>query len=80
MGFGALPGNQSGLASGAKRPVRQTDIAVLGTLVPAGAALGGDPLAYVAGFHRAVIVASLIAAASAIGTTLLLLRGGVRRG
>jgi EmrB/QacA subfamily drug resistance transporter len=83
LALAALPENQSGLASGANDLFRQTGIAVgiavLGTLVPAGAALGGDPQAYVDGFHHAVIVASLIAAAGAIGTALLLLLGDARK-
>ncbi len=75
----ALPENQSGLASGANDLFRQTGvavgIAVLGTLVPASGALGGDPVAYVDGFHNAAIVAAAIALVCAIGAGLLL-RGG----
>src|SRR3954447_19514800 len=45
----ALPFHQSGLAAGANDTFRQTGVAVgiaaLGTLVPAGAALGGNPQA-----------------------------------
>lgn len=73
----ALPEHQSGLASGANDLFRQTGVAVgiaaLGTLVPAGAALGGDPRAYVDGFHDAVIAASAVAAIGATGTAALLL-------
>jgi EmrB/QacA subfamily drug resistance transporter len=76
----ALPENQSGLASGSNDLFRQTGvaigIAVLGTLVPASSALGGDPAAYVDGFHNAAIVASGIALAGAIGAALLLRRPG----
>ncbi len=72
----ALPENQSGLASGANDLFRQTGVAVgiaaLGTLVPAGSALGGDPVAYVDGFHTAAIVAAGIALVGAIGAGLLL--------
>ena len=49
-------------------------IAALGTLVPAGTALGGDPAAYVAGFHHALIAATLIATVCATATAVLLLR------
>jgi predicted MFS family arabinose efflux permease len=77
----ALPENQSGLASGANDLFRQTGVAVgiaaLGTLVPASSALGGDPAAYVEGFHNAAIVAAAIALAGAIGAGLLL-RGASR--
>jgi EmrB/QacA subfamily drug resistance transporter len=73
----ALPHEQSGLASGANDTFRQTGVAVgiaaLGTLVPASAALGGDPQAYVDGFHTALIVAATLAGACATATAALLL-------
>ena len=73
----ALPIHQSGLAAGANDTFRQAGIvigiAVLGTLVPTGAALGRNPVAYVAGFHHALIAATLIAAVSATATAALLL-------
>jgi MFS family permease len=77
LALDALPLEQSGLAAGANDTFRQggtaIGIAVLGTLVPAGAALGGDPTAYVAGFHHALIVAALIAVVGAtVGAALLL--------
>jgi EmrB/QacA subfamily drug resistance transporter len=78
LALDALPMNQSGLAAGANDTFRQAGIAIgiaaLGTLVPAGAALGGDPAAYVAGFHHALIAATLIAAVCATATAVLLLR------
>jgi len=76
LALSALPEHQSGLASGTNDLFRQTGIAVgiafLGTLVPASAALGGDPHAYVDGFHHAVIAATAIAGVGAIGTWALL--------
>ncbi len=76
LALSALPENQSGLASGANDTFRQAGVAIaiaaLGTLVPAGSALGGDPAAYVDGFHDAIIVATVIAAAGAAGTAALL--------
>lgn len=78
LALDALPIHQSGLAAGANDTFRQGGIAIgiaaLGTLVPAGAALGGNPAAYVAGFHHALIAATLIAAVSATATAALLLR------
>jgi EmrB/QacA subfamily drug resistance transporter len=77
LALDALPMHQSGLAAGANDTFRQAGIAIgiatLGTLVPAGAALGGNPTAYVAGFHHALIAATLIAAVSATATAGLLL-------
>ena len=73
----ALPFHQSGLAAGANDTFRQTGVAVgiaaLGTLVPAGAALGGNPQAYVDGLHHALIVSAAIALAGAVATALLLI-------
>jgi EmrB/QacA subfamily drug resistance transporter len=72
----ALPDEQSGLASGANDTFRQTGVAIgiaaLGTLVPAGAALGGNPQAYVDGLHHALIASAALALAGAIATAWLL--------
>jgi EmrB/QacA subfamily drug resistance transporter len=72
----ALPENQSGLASGANDLFRQTGVAVgialLGAFVPSAGAFGGDPVAYVDGFHHAAIVAAGIALVGGIGAALLL--------
>ena len=51
-------------------------IAALGTLVPAGAALGGDLQAYVDGLHHALIVSAVLAVAGAIATAWLLIPAG----
>ena len=73
----ALPFHQSGLAAGANDTFRQTGVAVgiaaLGTLVPAGAALGGNPQAYVDGLHHALIVSAAIALTGAVATAVLLI-------
>jgi EmrB/QacA subfamily drug resistance transporter len=76
----ALPDAQSGLAAGANDTFRQTGVAVgiaaLGALVPAGAALGGNPQAYVDGLHHALIAAAAIAAIGAVLTAWLLIPMG----
>ena len=73
----ALPFHQSGLAAGANDTFRQTGVAVgiaaLGTLVPAGSALGGNPQAYVDGLHHALIVSAAIALTGAVAMGLLLI-------
>lgn len=73
----ALPDQQSGLAAGANDTFRQTAVAVgiaaLGTLVPADAALGGNPQSYVDGLHNALIAASALAAVCAVATAWLLI-------
>jgi EmrB/QacA subfamily drug resistance transporter len=72
----ALPEQQSGLAVGVNDTFRQAGVAVgiaaLGALVPASAALGGDPAGYVAGLHDAALAAAALSAAGAIGTYALL--------
>ena len=77
LALNALPDEQSGLAAGANDTFRQTGVAVgiaaLGTLVPAGAALGGDPQAYVDGLHHAMIAASALAFLGALATAWLLI-------
>jgi MFS family permease len=76
LALNALPDEQSGLAAGANDTFRQTGVAVgiaaLGTLVPAGAALGGNPQAYVNGLHHALIASAAIALAGAVATAWLL--------
>ena len=73
----ALPPEQSGLAAGANDTFRQTGVAVgiaaLGTLVPANAALGGNPQAYVNGLHHALIVGAVLALTAAAATAWLLI-------
>lgn len=73
----ALPPEQSGLAAGSNDTFRQTGVAVgiaaLGTLVPAGAALGGDAQAYVEGLHHALIVSAALAGVGAVATAWLLI-------
>ena len=73
----ALPHEQSGLAAGTNDTFRQTGVAVgiaaLGTLVPAGAALGGDPSSYVEGLHHALLAAAILAGAGATATAWLLI-------
>ena len=80
LALNALPHEQSGLAAGANDTFRQTGVAVgiaaLGTLVPAGAALGGDLQSYVDGLHHALIACSVIALAGAAATAWLLLAPG----
>jgi len=81
LALNALPDEQSGLAAGANDTFRQSGVAVgiaaLGTLVPAGAALGGNPQAYVNGLHHALIVAAALALAGAVATARLLIPGGL---
>ena len=73
----ALPPEQSGLAAGTNDTFRQTGVAVgiaaLGTLVPAGAALGGDPSSYVEGLHHALLAAAILAGVGAVATAWLLI-------
>ena len=73
----ALPPEQSGLAAGTNDTFRQTGVAVgiaaLGTLVPAGAALGGDPSSYVDGLHHALLAAAILAGVGALATAWLLI-------
>ena len=73
----ALPPEQSGLAAGTNDTFRQTGVAVgiaaLGTLVPAGAALGGDPSSYVEGLHQALLAAAILAGVGALATAWLLI-------
>jgi hypothetical protein len=77
LALSALPDRQSGLAAGANDTFRQTGvslgIAALGTLVPSGAALGGDPQAYVTGFHNLLVVGGVVSILGAVVTGALLL-------
>jgi hypothetical protein len=77
IALSALPDRQSGLAAGANDTFRQTGIslgiAALGALVPSGAALGGNPQAYVDGFHHLLIVGGIATFVGAILTSALLL-------
>ena len=77
LALNALPDEQSGLAAGANDTFRQAGVAVgiaaLGTLVPAGAALGGNLQAYVDGLHHALIASAVLAFAGAVATAWLLI-------
>jgi EmrB/QacA subfamily drug resistance transporter len=77
IALGALPDSQSGLAAGANDTFRQAGvclgIAALGALVPSGAALGGDPQAYVNGFHHVLLAGGVAAGVGAAVTGALLL-------
>jgi EmrB/QacA subfamily drug resistance transporter len=76
VAMGILPERQSGLASGAHDMFRQGGIAVgiaaLGALVPANAALGGDPQAYVDGLSTAMLVGAGIAAVGSVAAFTLI--------
>jgi EmrB/QacA subfamily drug resistance transporter len=78
VALNSLPDEQSGLAAGANDTFRQAGIAVgiagLGALIPAKAALGQDPVAYVDGFQSALAVGAGLAAIGAIVATHLLRR------
>jgi EmrB/QacA subfamily drug resistance transporter len=80
LALNALPDEQSGLAAGANDTFRQAGVAVgiaaLGTLLPAGAALGGDLQAYVDGLHHALIASAALAGAGAIATAWMLIPAG----
>jgi predicted MFS family arabinose efflux permease len=76
LALSALPDEQSGLAAGANDTFRQAGVAVgiaaLGTLVPAHAALGGNPQSYVDGLHDALTAGAVLALAGAAATAWLL--------
>jgi MFS family permease len=77
VALSSAPPEQSGLAAGVNDMFRQAGIAVgvaaLGALVPAGAALGdGSPQSYVDGFHDALWVGAVVAAAVAVASALLI--------
>ena len=77
LALNALPDEQSGLAAGANDTFRQAGVAVgiaaLGTLVPQGAALGGNLQSYVDGLHHALIASAVLAFAGAVLTAWLLI-------
>jgi EmrB/QacA subfamily drug resistance transporter len=83
LALSALGKERSGLAGGTNNTFRQMGVAVgiaaLGTLVPAQAALGGNPQAYVDGLHVALIAAAGVAAAGAVMTAWLLIPARRRR-
>jgi len=83
LALSALGKERSGLAGGTNNTFRQTGVAVgiaaLGTLVPAQAALGGNPQAYVDGLHVALIASAVVAAAGAVMTAWLLIPARRRR-
>ncbi|HKP90092.1 MAG TPA: MFS transporter [Thermoleophilaceae bacterium] len=78
VALNSLPDEQSGLAAGVNDTFRQAGIAVgiagLGALIPAKAALGQDPAAYVDGLQSALAVGAALAAIGAIVATHLLRR------
>jgi EmrB/QacA subfamily drug resistance transporter len=80
LALNSLPDAQSGLAAGAMDTFRQAGIAVgiaaLGALIPAKAALGQDPGAFVSGFQDALTVGAALAAVGAVVVTRLLHRVG----
>jgi EmrB/QacA subfamily drug resistance transporter len=80
LALNALPDEQSGLAAGANDTFRQAGVAVgiaaLGTLLPAGAALGGNLQSYVDGLHHALIASAVLAGAGAVATAWLLVPAG----
>jgi MFS family permease len=76
VALSSLPDEQSGLAAGANDTFRQAGIAVgiagLGALIPAQAALGQDPDAFVSGLQDALTVAAAVAAVGALVATKLI--------
>lgn len=75
LALSILPERENGLASGIHDMFRQGGIAVgvaaLGTLIPLGAGLGGDPAAYVDGLQDALLAGAAVAAAGAIAAFML---------
>jgi hypothetical protein len=77
LALGAASGADSGQMAGVNDVVRQggmaLGVAAFGALVPAAAALGaGDPEAYVAGLHHALLIGAAIALAVAGATAILI--------
>jgi EmrB/QacA subfamily drug resistance transporter len=76
VALNSLPDEQSGLAAGTNDTFRQAGIAVgiagLGALIPAQAAFGQDPGAYVNGLQDALTVGAALAAVGALVATRLL--------
>ncbi|MBJ7328744.1 MAG: MFS transporter [Solirubrobacteraceae bacterium] len=82
IALSSVPMRDAGLAAGVNDTFRQAGIAVgvagLGALFPSGAALGGgDPQAYVDGFHNAAIVCAVIAISGAVVFAALMGRRSV---
>jgi EmrB/QacA subfamily drug resistance transporter len=76
LALSILPERENGLASGIHDMFRQGGIAVgvaaLGTLIPLGAGLGGDPVAYVEGLQDALLAGAAVAAAGAVAAFALI--------
>ena len=76
VALGTVPPEQSGVAAGVNDTFRQAGIAVgvaaLGALVPAQAAFGGSPQAYVDGLHDALFAGAALAAIGAIAAWFLI--------
>jgi len=76
LALSILPERDNGLASGIHDMFRQGGIAIgvagLGALIPIGAALGGNPAAYVDGLHDALWVGAGVALAGAIAAWVLI--------
>jgi predicted MFS family arabinose efflux permease len=76
LALSILPERQSGLASGIHDTFRQGGIAVgiaaLGAFIPAGAGLGGDPVAFVNGFQNALLAGAIAAAVGAVLAMVLI--------
>jgi EmrB/QacA subfamily drug resistance transporter len=76
VALGTVPAEQSGVAAGVNDTFRQAGIAVgvaaLGALVPAQAAFGGSPQAYVDGLHDAMIAGAALAAVGAVAAWFLI--------
>jgi EmrB/QacA subfamily drug resistance transporter len=79
VALSSVPGEQSGLAAGVNDMFRQAGIAVgvaaLGAMVPAEAALGGNPAAaasYVDGMNEALLAGAGLAVAGAVAAGLLI--------
>jgi hypothetical protein len=82
VALGSVGPEHSGVAAGASTMFRlagvSVGVAALGALVPAQDALGGgDPAAYVAGYHHALLVGAALAAAGALVSAALI--PGARR-
>jgi EmrB/QacA subfamily drug resistance transporter len=77
VALGSVPAEHSGVAAGVNDTYRQAGIAVgvaaLGALIPAEHAFGGgDPEAYVNGFHDALIAGGVLAALGAVAAYCLI--------
>ncbi len=76
VALGTVSSDQSGVAAGVNDTFRQAGIAVgvaaLGALVPAQAAFGGSPQAYVDGLHDALYAGAGLAAVGAVAAWFLI--------